>query len=442
MPVLDSEPDQEVETPPSTAAQLTIIVGMLLSGTLTTLSSKLLLETRSVGLDGVPKPFTKPWFLVLTMFLAMSFSLIVYYADYYGSLLLLRVLRKRKRPVQRFVLGVGAPDRADAESGSFSSAALEDALLVDVDDERDDERPPTPPLGCVPPLVPGADEEEREREGQEQPRRFLVSRDGKDYYCRPATLDFSTADEELRGGEGSASAGKWTAIHEDKLRGRKGAEELSADRTSSRLRLGEPRGRKTAGPPRTSRPTAAQYVLQCGFPAVCDLLATGLGSMGLVYVAASVFAMFRGLNIVMTAVLSYWCLGRVLARERICGLALVMLAMLVVGWSAEGAAESGSARPGSGPAAGGPGGAGAGGSTHSTSDAAAGTGGGGSTHRSTSDAAAGGGGADGGRDGGNVFVGAGLILLGQVCQGAQYVWMERVMKDARLDITPLFLVRK
>ena len=66
-----------------------------------------------------------------------------------------------------------------------------------------------------------------------------------------------------------------------------------------------------AGQPRAPAPPAGgaggsrivRTALKGAFPACCDLLATGLQSAGLLYVSASVFSIFRGSSILVTALL-------------------------------------------------------------------------------------------------------------------------------------------
>lgn len=52
----------------SKASAAFLIVGMLLFGTINTVMSKLQNSSWSVGIDGIPKPFSKPWFQTLVMF--------------------------------------------------------------------------------------------------------------------------------------------------------------------------------------------------------------------------------------------------------------------------------------------------------------------------------------------------------------------------------------
>lgn len=58
--------------------RLIAIPGMLLFGTGSTIISKFLYEQKSMGLDGYEKPFEKPWFQTLMMFLGMTLSLVVF----------------------------------------------------------------------------------------------------------------------------------------------------------------------------------------------------------------------------------------------------------------------------------------------------------------------------------------------------------------------------
>lgn len=74
--------------------------------------------------------------------------------------------------------------------------------------------------------------------------------------------------------------------------------------------------------------------MRAGFPACCDLLATGMGAAGFVYVTASVFSMFRAANIVLTALFSFFLLNRRYSYPRLFGLSLVMVSMILVGLAA------------------------------------------------------------------------------------------------------------
>lgn len=244
----------------SVVVQTAIIFGMLSFGTMTTLSSKWLLETEAVGLDGEPKLFTKPWFLVLTMFLAMAMSLPVFYM---GEL----YLKLRHGITLSFLRG--AP---------VAPQQLEEQLLGG---ERSSEvTTSTTPWGTFRTLVPT------------DPPATPNKSPGEEHGVTPCSLSGDLL------------------------------EEASENKSLPKPRPWEAFLQKSV-------------FLQCGFPAVCDLLATGCGSMGLVYVSASVFAMFRGLNIVSTAMFSYFLLGRVLSAPRVLGLGLVMGSLLAVGWSAE-----------------------------------------------------------------------------------------------------------
>ena len=73
---------------------------------------------------------------------------------------------------------------------------------------------------------------------------------------------------------------------------------------------------------------------KAALPASCDLMATGLQAVGLVYVSASIYSIFRGANILMTAILSVFVLRKRLAMGQFLGLVLVLAGLVVVGIAA------------------------------------------------------------------------------------------------------------
>lgn len=77
-------------------------------------------------------------------------------------------------------------------------------------------------------------------------------------------------------------------------------------------------------------------------PAILDLSATGVGSVGLLYIAASDFQMLRGSAILFTAILSKYWLQRVFEFRQTFGLCLIFCAMVLVGYagSSTGARDS------------------------------------------------------------------------------------------------------
>merc|ERR1712224_926598 len=78
-----------------------------------------------------------------------------------------------------------------------------------------------------------------------------------------------------------------------------------------------------------------EILWRCSFPACCDMMATGLQAMGFLYVAASVFAVLRGANIMFTSMVSIVFLGRRLTPGQVCGLLLVLGSLLVIGEAAK-----------------------------------------------------------------------------------------------------------
>jgi drug/metabolite transporter (DMT)-like permease len=85
-------------------------------------------------------------------------------------------------------------------------------------------------------------------------------------------------------------------------------------------------------------------------PAVLDLTATGLGSVGLLYITASSFQMLRGCAILFAAVLSRFWLQRIFEIRQSLGLSLIFSAMILVGYASASTADS-SSQSGSGDAA-------------------------------------------------------------------------------------------
>lgn len=130
---------------------------------------------------------------------------------------------------------------------------------------------------------------------------------------------------------------------------------------------------------------------------MCDLFATGMGAAGLVYTTASVMAMFRGANILLTALFSFLFLNRTFTRNRTIGLALVLVAMIIIGKAATKEQSS---------------------PDQDVLD---------EKHMLELQ-----------RKSNEALFGISLIVGGQVVQAIQYVWEEKVMKDLKLE--PFFLV--
>jgi drug/metabolite transporter (DMT)-like permease len=57
------------------------VIGLLVFGSLNTLTTKIQFELTSVGLDGNVKHFKKPWFGTLTMFLGMTIVLLIHFVN-------------------------------------------------------------------------------------------------------------------------------------------------------------------------------------------------------------------------------------------------------------------------------------------------------------------------------------------------------------------------
>lgn len=82
-----------------------------------------------------------------------------------------------------------------------------------------------------------------------------------------------------------------------------------------------------------SRPDVpwSEVAWRCSFPAFCDLMATTLGSTGLMFVSASVFQICRGASVVFVAIFTVAFLKRSLNRSKITGVLLVVAALCVIG---------------------------------------------------------------------------------------------------------------
>eukprot|EP00824_Muranothrix_gubernata_P020083 TRINITY_DN40303_c0_g1_i1.p1 TRINITY_DN40303_c0_g1~~TRINITY_DN40303_c0_g1_i1.p1 ORF type:complete len:425 (-),score=94.90 TRINITY_DN40303_c0_g1_i1:7-1239(-) len=74
------------------------------------------------------------------------------------------------------------------------------------------------------------------------------------------------------------------------------------------------------------------YVYVCG-PAVCDMLATGVMNIGLLWIPASVWQMLRGSMVIFSAILSVVFLKRRLRAYHWFGVAVVISALVMVGIS-------------------------------------------------------------------------------------------------------------
>lgn len=135
---------------------------------------------------------------------------------------------------------------------------------------------------------------------------------------------------------------------------------------------------------------------RCSFPACCDMTATGLQAMGFLYVAASVFAVLRGANIMFTSLVSIIFLTRRLTPGQVFGLLLVLLSLLVIGEAAKHCAF-----------------------LRQFADDS-------STGKGADDSVA-----QPGVNPRDAMYGIGLIVIAQLAQATQYVWEEKMMKDLK-----------
>jgi len=134
----------------------------------------------------------------------------------------------------------------------------------------------------------------------------------------------------------------------------------------------------------------SEVAWRCSFPALCDLMATTFGSMGLIFVSASTFQICRGASVVFVAIFTVLFLKRSLNRSQVSGVLMVVMALCVIGRAS--VAEAGkTAKP----------------------------------HEDPSAAAA------------RALFGVMLIVGAQVFQAVQFVWEEKQMKQLKLP--PLLL---
>lgn len=134
--------------------------------------------------------------------------------------------------------------------------------------------------------------------------------------------------------------------------------------------------------------TYNQKVVLVFIPAGFDLLATGLCAVGMMYIPASVWQMLRGAEIIFAAILAVTCLKRKMHGFNYLGLFLCVVGITCVGTSN---VLGGSASPGDGEDDK---------QTHSQGD---------------------------------LILGMGLVILGQVVQAAQVIAEEWLLKDLDLD---------
>merc|ERR1719163_1577106 len=77
----------------------------------------------------------------------------------------------------------------------------------------------------------------------------------------------------------------------------------------------------------------SEIAWRCSFPAFCDLMATTLGSTGLMFVSASIFQICRGASVVFTAIFTVLFLKRSLDRNKVLGVLLVVTSLFAIGMS-------------------------------------------------------------------------------------------------------------
>eukprot|EP00747_Dinoflagellata_sp_TGD_P183964 gnl/TRDRNA2_/TRDRNA2_39224_c1_seq1.p1 gnl/TRDRNA2_/TRDRNA2_39224_c1~~gnl/TRDRNA2_/TRDRNA2_39224_c1_seq1.p1 ORF type:complete len:427 (+),score=76.24 gnl/TRDRNA2_/TRDRNA2_39224_c1_seq1:44-1324(+) len=87
-----------------------------------------------------------------------------------------------------------------------------------------------------------------------------------------------------------------------------------------------------AGSPADAAPKVPFYIFL--LPASCDVLGTGVGGVGMVYISASVWQMMRGSLIVFTSFLSMIFLGKKMYCFNWCAVLIAVCGLLMVGTSA------------------------------------------------------------------------------------------------------------
>lgn len=138
---------------------------------------------------------------------------------------------------------------------------------------------------------------------------------------------------------------------------------------------------KTPGTPNPSWKT----IKAVAFPSALDLLNTILGNVGLLWVNSSIYQMTRGSVVIFSAILSVRYLGRTLRSFHYYSIALVMVAVVLVGLA--GIEES-----------------------------------------------------PGGSSGGAVILGLGFILAGQAVTAVQFIAEEKLMNNKETTLDPVALV--
>lgn len=96
-----------------------------------------------------------------------------------------------------------------------------------------------------------------------------------------------------------------------------------------------------------SKMTWGKKVQMVAIPAVFDILATGLCSMGFLYIPASVWQLLRGAEMVFAAILAVVCLKRKLYGHHWLGIGLSALGIILVGMATVGGEDEGTSEPGS-----------------------------------------------------------------------------------------------
>eukprot|EP00416_Gambierdiscus_australes_P017811 CAMPEP_0171063782 /NCGR_PEP_ID=MMETSP0766_2-20121228/5885_1 /TAXON_ID=439317 /ORGANISM="Gambierdiscus australes, Strain CAWD 149" /LENGTH=410 /DNA_ID=CAMNT_0011519743 /DNA_START=52 /DNA_END=1284 /DNA_ORIENTATION=+ len=144
------------------------------------------------------------------------------------------------------------------------------------------------------------------------------------------------------------------------------------------------------GKERAPEQSQCKIFLVVGIPAILDLVATGVGFLGFVYIPSSTYQMLRGSMIIFTAVESVFLLGRRLQAYNWIGVAVCVLGVSMVGLS------------------------------NSLSS------------QSTSDAS------EPSEDGGLVVFGVSMVLLAQLFQATQVIVEELMLKG--MSVPPMLLV--
>lgn len=193
-----------------------LVIGTtLILGTCVTLSMKIMYSLEGRGIAGEVKPFKKPWFTAIAMFVGMSVGMVIHLVQRWRE----RVERKRVEEVERME-EVEKAERERLENGNTQTGAPGSGDLR------------------VPMLA-------NDQLGDGQKQSSIKAYHGFKEPTKPSKQSLNTNFET---------------------------------------------------PPKPL--TTFGIIWRCAIPSVCDMTATGTQAVGLLYVTASVYQMFRGTSVV------------------------------------------------------------------------------------------------------------------------------------------------